>query len=125
MKKSEQQARNVPTLRKPRLEFLTTGGASAWMVLIGGITVLAVVMMTILSPYISPFNPSAINVGPILQPPNSRFPLGTNHLGEDMLSRVLWGGWVMLQVAILSVVICSITGVTIGLVGAYAGGFAR
>jgi peptide/nickel transport system permease protein len=113
----------VLTLRKPRLEFLATGGASAWMVVIGAITVLAVVMMTILSPYISPFNPSAINVGPLLQPPNSRFPLGTNHLGEDMLSRVFWGGWVMLQVAILSVVICSIIGVTIGLVGAYAGGF--
>jgi len=109
--------------RKLRFESLATGGASAWMVVIGGVTILTVVMMTVLSHYISPFNPTAINVGPILQPPNSRFPLGTNHLGEDMLSRVLCGGSVMLQVAILSVVICSITGVSIGLMSAYVGGF--
>lgn len=94
------------------------------MVLIGGVTILTVVVMTIVSPYISPHDPSAINVGPILQPPNSKFPLGTNHLGEDVLSRVLCGGAVMLQVAVLAVVVCSITGVSIGLMGAYAGGFA-
>ena len=55
-------------------------------------------------------------------PPSSRYPLGTNLLGQDMLSRVLTGGSVMLQVALLSVLFCFIIGVPIGLLASYTGG---
>ncbi len=55
-------------------------------------------------------------------PPSSWYPLGTNLLGQDMLSRVLTGGSVMLQVALLSVLFCFIIGVPIGLLASYAGG---
>jgi len=119
----EPRPKSILMPRIARLESFSRGGASARMVVIGLVIVLAVVLMTILGPYISPHDPSAINVGPMLQPPNSEFPLGTNHLGEDMLSRVLSGGPTMLQVAFISVIICSITGVSIGLVASYAGGF--
>jgi len=121
LKNQKQRSTTLQILHKP--DFLTTGGISAWMVVIGATTILAVVIMTVVSPYISPYNPTAINVGPLLQPPSSKYPLGTNHLGQDMLSRVISGGSVVLLVAILSVVICSITGVSIGLMSAYAGGF--
>jgi len=55
-------------------------------------------------------------------PPSAQYPLGTNLLGQDMLSRVLCGGAIMLQVALLSVLICFMIGVSIGLLASYTGG---
>jgi len=106
----------------PRLRNLARKGPSGWMVIIGAITVSAIVIMTLISPYVSPYNPSAINVGPILQAPSRRFPMGTNHLGEDMLSRVLSGGATMLEVALLSMFVCMIGGIPIGLLASFKGG---
>ncbi len=106
----------------PRLGRLARRGPSGWMVLVGLVTVGSIVLMTVVAPYVSPYNPAAINVGPILQPPNEKFPLGTNHLGQDMLSRILSGGSTMLQVALLSVIICLVAGMPIGLLASYTGG---
>jgi peptide/nickel transport system permease protein len=89
----------------------------------GAATVVLIAIMTVLSPWISPYSPIAINVGPILSPPSAHYPLGTNHLGQDMLSRVYSGGAVMFQVAILSVLVCVAIGVPIGLFASYAGGY--
>jgi len=94
------------------------------MIIIGAATISTIVIMTLIAPYVSPYNPSAINVGPILQPPSSKFPMGTNHLGEDMLSRVLSGGATMLEVALLSMVVCMIGGIPIGLLASFTGGVA-
>jgi len=99
----------------PALESLPKRGLAGWAILSGGTIVTAIAVMTIISPWISPHNPIDINVGPILSPPSSQFPLGTNHLGQDMLSRVYSGGAVMFQVAILSVIVCLTIGVPIGL----------
>ena len=55
-------------------------------------------------------------------PPSAQYPLGTNLLGQDMLSRILSGGAIMLQVAVLSVFFCFIIGVPIGLLASYTGG---
>jgi peptide/nickel transport system permease protein len=92
------------------------------MVAIGLVIVIAVTVMTAISPWISPHNPTAINVGPILAPPSSAYPLGTNHLGQDMLSRIISGGGTILMVAFLSVAVCIIVGVPIGLLASYTGG---
>ena len=108
----------------PRLTNLARKGPSGWMVIIGAITISTIVIMTLIAPYVSPYNPSAINVGPILQPPSLKFPMGTNHLGEDMLSRVLSGGATMLEVALLSMVVCMIGGIPIGLLASFTGGVA-
>jgi len=108
----------------PRLTNLARKGPSGWMIIIGAITISTIVIMTLIAPYVSPYNPSAINVGPILQPPSLKFPMGTNHLGEDMLSRVLSGGATMLEVALLSMVVCMIGGIPIGLLASFTGGVA-
>jgi peptide/nickel transport system permease protein len=94
------------------------------MIVLGALAIASVVIMTILSPFISPYPPGAINVGPLLSPPSSRFPLGTNHLGEDMFSRVISGGQTMLEVSVISVVICLLAGVPLGLLASYVGGAA-
>jgi peptide/nickel transport system permease protein len=107
----------------PSLTGLARRGLAGWAILIGGAIVTSMALMTILSPWISPYNPIAINVGPILSSPSSKFPLGTNHLGQDMLSRVYSGGSIMFQVAILSVAVCLVVGVPIGLFASYTGGY--
>ena len=106
----------------PQFVRLSKRGMAGWTVLIGSVIVVAVVGMTLFAPWIAPHNPVAINVGPILAAPSNEFPLGTNHLGQDMLSRVIWGGSMVLQVALISVAMCVAVGVPIGLLSSYAGG---
>jgi len=106
----------------PGLVSLARGGSAGRIVIIGSAIVGSIIVMTLLSPWISPHDPAAINVGPVISPPSNRFPLGTNHLGQDMLSRVLSGGGVMLQVALLSAFFCLLVGVPIGLLASYTGG---
>lgn len=107
----------------PRIGGLRRRGLAGWAILVGGTIVGLLAVMTVTAPYISPYSPIAINVGPILSPPSSQYPLGTNHLGQDMLSRVYSGGAIMFQVSILSVVVCLAVGVPIGLFASYKGGF--
>jgi len=94
------------------------------MTIIGLVIVLSMIIMMVLGPWVSPYDPTASNVSPPPNPspPSSDFPLGTNLLGQDMLSRVLCGGTIMLQVALLSVLFCFIIGVPVGLLASYAGG---
>jgi len=124
MKMSEEETYGRIFLRfLPRIAGLSKRGLAGWAILVGGTIVSLLAIMTVLAPLISPYNPIAINVGPILSPPSSQYPLGTNHLGQDMLSRVYSGGAIMFQVSILSVVVCLLVGVPIGLFASYKGGF--
>ena len=96
---------------------------SAGLIAIAGLTlVLLIIYMTAISRWIVPYDPFAINVGAVLAPPSPKFPLGTTDLGQDLLSRVIAGGSIMLQVAALSVAVCFAVGVSIGLLASYRGG---
>jgi peptide/nickel transport system permease protein len=106
----------------PGLRSLAKRGLAGWLVIFGAALTAAIAVMTLISPWIVPHNPSAINVGRPLLPPNSQFPLGTDDLGRDMLSRVISGGGTMLQVAVLSVLVCMIIGVPLGLFSSHTGG---
>lgn len=107
----------------PRIGALRRRGLAGWAILAGGVIVGLLAIMTLIAPLISPYSPIAINVGPILEPPSAKYPLGTNHLGQDMLSRVYYGGAIMFQVSVLSVIVCLLVGVPIGLFASYKGGF--
>ena len=104
------------------IKSLAQRGLAGWLVLIGGVITLAITVMTLFSPLIVPHDPTAINVGPLLSPPSSQFPFGTDDVGRDMLSRVIAGGGVMLQVAIVSVLACLVIGVPLGLFASHRGG---
>jgi peptide/nickel transport system permease protein len=106
----------------PYINSLVQHGVAGWAILAGGTIVGTIALMTIFAPWISPYDPTAINAGPLLSPPSSRFPFGTNALGQDMLSRVYSGGALMFQIALLSVIVCLVVGVPIGLFAPYAGG---
>ena len=91
------------------------------MVVVGVGIVTLIVGVTFLAPIIAPHDPSALNTGPIAAPPSLKFPMGTNHLGEDILSRIMYGGATMMEVAMLSLLICLVIGVPLGLLSAYGG----
>jgi peptide/nickel transport system permease protein len=79
-----------------------------------------IVLVGVVGPLIAPHSPSEF-VGPPSKGPFSGAPLGTDYLGQDVLSRVLWGGWSVLWMAIAATVIGVALGVVIGLVAASAG----
>ena len=94
---------------------------------VGGLIVLALLVMALLAPVISPYDPRQIireanNRVPVHVAPGSAYLLGTDHVGRDVLSRVIHGARISLYVGAGAVLI-GVTGwFVVGLVSAYAGG---
>jgi peptide/nickel transport system permease protein len=78
-------------------------------------------IIALLAPYISPYNPNQIDPSAILQPPSAKHPFGTNELGEDILSLVLWGSRISLLVGFLATFIAIFVGTGVGVTAGYAG----
>jgi peptide/nickel transport system permease protein len=74
-----------------------------------------------LGPVVAPYSPTAF-VGNVLMPPTSQHLLGTDTLGRDILSRVLWGGWELILLAAIATAIGVALGAAIGIVAAFRGG---
>jgi peptide/nickel transport system permease protein len=89
----------------------------------GAILVMAMVLAAVLAPLIAPHVPTDINGRARLQAPSARFPLGTDELGRDLLSRALYGARVSLTVSISVVTLAALVGVAIGLVSGYFRGW--
>jgi peptide/nickel transport system permease protein len=89
---------------------------------IGGGLVVLLVLVAILAPLLSPYSPTVGDVSDGLQAPGPRHWLGTDDLGRDVLTRVMYGARISLSVAIISVSIGVFVGVSVGLVAGYAGG---
>jgi peptide/nickel transport system permease protein len=82
----------------------------------------AVVIIALLSPWISPYDPIAQDMNIQHDPPSWTHPFGTDSYGRDQLSRILWGSRVSLVVGILSVLFAMAIGIPLGMVGGYKGG---
>jgi len=96
-------------------------GAEVYLAVAGAVLLVTVIALTFLAPHIAPYNP-IIEVAPALQPPSSQYPMGTDHLGRDVYSRVLYGAIVALEVAAISVLLSSTVGTVLGLFSGYSGG---
>jgi ABC-type dipeptide/oligopeptide/nickel transport system permease subunit len=68
------------------------------LAIIGGIVVAILATAAILAPFVSPWDPNRPDVKRILEPPSKRHLLGTDQLGRDVLSRMLYGARVSLAV---------------------------
>jgi len=88
-----------------------------------GIVILLVVT-AILAPWLAPYSPTAGNMPDQLQGPNRRHLLGTDDLGRDILSRIIYGTRITLQVGVIAVGIGLSIGVVLGSVAGYYGGLA-
>lgn len=85
-----------------------------------GIT-LALILMALLAPWISPYSPHAIT-GPPYAPPSSSHLLGTDDIGQDLLSQLIWASRGSLLIGISAGLIATVIGVGVGLVAGYYGG---
>lgn len=89
------------------------------MGLAGLILVVTFVGMAILAPWIAPYDPIALDVKAKFQPPSALHWAGTDHLGRDLLSRIIWGARLALGIAITSVGIAGALGLILGLIAGY------
>jgi len=92
------------------------------LMLAGGAIVGTVAILALLAPWISPFDPNLINVKWILLPPSFEHWCGTDTLGRDVLSRMLYGARVSLAVGFVAVGIAIAIGIMLGALAGYAGG---
>ncbi len=95
---------------------------SARFALFGVVVVILVIVMALGAPLISPYDPIKVDVSHNLESPSGAHPLGTDDLGRDVLSRVIWGSRISLSVGLISVGIGFFVGVTLGLAAGYVGG---
>ena len=86
---------------------------------LGASLVVLFVLSAALAPLIAPYEPNALDVPARLQGPSLAHLLGTDHLGRDVLSRVLYGGRIALGVALTAVGLSLVAGILLGLIAGY------
>lgn len=80
-------------------------------------------LITILAPWLAPHDPIKVNLALKLQPPTSDYLLGTDHLGRDLLSRLLYGARISLGLVFLVFILSLTIGLIVGTVAGYKGGW--
>lgn len=89
---------------------------------IGFAIVLVLILAALFAPWIGHANPSAQNLATRLQPPSMQHWMGTDELGRDIFSRILFGARISLLVSICVVLGCGTIGLTLGLLAGYTSG---
>jgi ABC-type dipeptide/oligopeptide/nickel transport system permease subunit len=93
------------------------------VVVFGVIAIVAVILAAILAPVIAPYDPDDQVLDRVLQQPDRQHLLGTDSLGRDMLSRIIFGTRITLLVGVGTVIIAASLGTIIGLIAGYFGGW--
>jgi peptide/nickel transport system permease protein len=94
-----------------------------WLAFGGGLLVLSVFVVAIFAPWIAPYDPSKIDIKNILVGPSSHHLFGTDDLGRDVLSRMIYGARVSLEVGFVAIGIATLIGILLGAVSGYYGGY--
>ncbi|MBI4278751.1 MAG: ABC transporter permease, partial [Armatimonadetes bacterium] len=89
---------------------------------VGAVLVAFFALLALFAPWIGPHDPFYLFPGAPLHPPSERFPFGTDELGRDILSRVIYGSRISMQVGLITVGIAMGGGTTLGLLAGYRGG---
>jgi peptide/nickel transport system permease protein len=97
------------------------GTGTGWLTFIGAMILIFFIILAIFSPQIAPYDPTQ-RVGRALTPPNDQFIFGTDNLGRDVLSRVIYGARIALMIAFIAVAIAAGIGVPLGLISGFIGG---
>lgn len=103
----------APTTKSRRLPLEIAAGAvllALWLAL------------ALMAPLAAPYDPNAIDLMAVLQAPSGAHLFGTDHLGRDVLSRVIYGARIDIWMGVVGVTLPLVIGVTIGLVSGYFGG---
>ncbi|HEX2987650.1 MAG TPA: peptide ABC transporter permease, partial [Chloroflexota bacterium] len=92
------------------------------MAVLGGIIVILLLLVALLADVIAPYSPTKQDYTAIFQTPGSKYLLGTDNLGRDQLSRLIYGARVAVMVGIFTQLVVLAIGLPIGAVAALAGG---
>jgi peptide/nickel transport system permease protein len=98
---------------------------SRWVVILGTVIIIALILVALLAPFLAPYEPNEQHLTKIRMPPGSEFKLGTDDLGRDVLSRLIYGSRISLLVGIVAITIAGIVGVGLGLTAGYFGGWTQ
>jgi peptide/nickel transport system permease protein len=90
--------------------------------LLGLVIVSVVVLAAVFAPIVSPYDPYEINMAESLSPPSAAHPFGTDVFGRDIMSRLVYGARVSMEVSVLSRLISLVIGTFLGLTAGYFGG---
>ncbi len=89
---------------------------------IGLAVIVVIIICAAFAPWLAPYDPAAINYDAVTAPPSMEHLLGTDEIGRDILSRLIYGARISLQVVFVSIVLSLLAGGIIGLVAGYFGG---
>jgi peptide/nickel transport system permease protein len=92
--------------------------------ILGAVALVVLAAAAALAPRLAPYPPDTATFEHRLQAPSAAHPLGADHLGRDILSRTLWAARISLSIAALSTLITVTTGVFVGAVSGFFGGWA-
>jgi len=106
--------------RPRRPQWIVAGG---WPLRVGLVGFALIVLLALLAPWISPYDPTALGLAEGLQPPNTAHWFGTDQLGRDILTRVLHAARTDLQIGTIGVIIPLIIGAVLGLFAGYYAGW--
>ncbi len=90
--------------------------------MLGGVLLLGLIAIAVFAPYLAPADPLAVNPIDALLPPSGEHWMGTDTLGRDMTSRVIYGARISLRLGLVSVSIALTVGVLVGVLAGYLGG---
>ena len=94
-----------------------------WLVIFGTVVILLLILTAALAPWIAPYDPLETDMTKSLQQPSSEHLLGTDRLGRDVLSRVIYGSRVSLWVGVIAISLASIIGISMGMAAGFFGRF--
>ena len=90
--------------------------------MVAALVLLMIALLAVLAPLVTPYDPNFQHFADLQQAPSATYWLGTDYEGRDVLSRLIYGGRVSLEVAVLSVLLGTVVGAAWGVVSAYLGG---
>ncbi|MDP3702961.1 MAG: ABC transporter permease [Candidatus Omnitrophota bacterium] len=93
------------------------------LALVGGIILLLLAMVALAAPWLAPHDPLHVNLPNALLPPSAGYPLGTDQLGRDVLSRLIYGTRISLLIGLIAVGIAVLMGTVVGALAGFYGGW--
>ena len=110
----------TPDARRFRVakRLLRRPAAMLAMVLVAGFITVALA-----APYVAPYDPNATNFGAVRKAPSELYRLGTDEVGRDLLSRLIWGARASLLAGVIPVSIAVVVSIPLGLLSGYVGGW--
>ena len=96
---------------------------SRWVVTFGTIVIISAILAAIFAPQLAPYDPNEISLREMIQPPSAKHILGTDELGRDVLSRIIYGSRIAVTVGMVVVSIAGIIGMFLGLIAGYFEGW--